>query len=263
MLLQQLLPTEMEPGLAQLNSMWMDNVTIRGFTFMGQVTSDYNLGGASVASSNPGHNVQMINCKWENMTAPSGLVYVGVNPLQIFTGLKRVDELEPNAASLIVVNRNITYYGSLVEVMRQGVSLKSCVFEDLKLSPFASECQLGLFDGNQTYIRYCLGVFSCVDESICSMRDICVRNIEYAGPAPLMIATNSSQIELSGTIFMDFLRVPSNMDGVAEACPTGMAMATGMVEYDFFYGNIECIDEVDSLFIGGWATAEVCSVSTI
>jgi hypothetical protein len=68
-----------------------------------------------------------------------------------------------------------------------------------------------------------------------------------------------SQISLAGTIFMDRLRVPSYMSGVAEACLTGMAV----VGSDANFRYLECVDEVDSFVDGGLKTAEVCSVSTI
>ncbi|CAB9515510.1 expressed unknown protein [Seminavis robusta] len=229
-----------------------DNVTIRGLTFTGQLLSDYTFGGSSIVISNPGHTVQMVDCLWENMTAPSGLLYVGVNPFQLLALSEENNNntLPRHAASLHVVQsrfRNITYDGALAEVSEQILSLEACRFEDLQLSAFASECDYWVDSGGAT--NWCQGLFFCLYDSVCSIQDICMSNFEFAGPAHLLVATNDSDVVLAGQVYKDNVRVPERLHS-DETCSNGLA------RIDEYSGTYECMgEEMEADFI----KSEVCS----
>ena len=209
-LLQWIVPTTTQPCLSGRT----DNATIRGMTFTGKLLTDYTLGGGSIVVSNPGNKVTLVDCLWENMTAPGGLVFVGNNPYQKYTGTGLLD---PNVADLTIVNstfRNIVFDKVFMEIVDQGVAVQNCLFQDITISPYASLC------GNDP-AGWCQGLLFCEGSSICRMGNICIQNFEYAGVAQI-VSDYGSQVSLTGTHFLDGIRPYSQANDV-DVCSSGLA----------------------------------------
>ncbi|CAB9497535.1 expressed unknown protein [Seminavis robusta] len=205
-----------------------DNLTIRGMTFTGQITGDATFGGASVSFSGPGRNQQMVDCLWENITCPQGLLYIGSNTAQILTN----DVLEPDVVDLTITNstfRNVQYDGPIASSWTQNLTVIRTRFENIRLLDFWGNCPWNAVG--------CQGLMVCHDKATCHLGDVCVNGLEYAGSAPIIMATRDSDIQLSGFHYVDDTR---------KRGPPDPCTVSKMVWVDYEGGENTCFDEGDT-----------------
>jgi hypothetical protein len=181
----------------------VDNATIRGMTFTGQLFPDPFVGSSSIAISHTGQNIRMVDCLWENITAPSGLLYAGVNPYQLSSaggGYKLPGKQEIEATFVNCTFRNITYAGGcLISALDQRLTVDGCHFSDIRLSPFVSYCEDAFAPMSEEVDQWCHSLVSCRGESYCEIKDICVDDFEFAGKSAIMLAGYEAEVVVRGT----------------------------------------------------------------
>ena len=254
-LLQPIVPSEQEHGEVYTSGR-TDNVTIRGLTFTGQLFQDIVFGGASIVISNPGHNVRLLDCRFENMTAPGGLIYVGTNPYQIMSSGSGGSGggggmLEPRAASVEIWNttfRNIIYDKPLAEAHYQSLSLMGCQFANIRLSSFVAPCK-----NDQGPPIWCQNLLYCMGDSICQMQDVCLQDFEFAGNASLLGASPSAQISLSGSYFMEGVHPRSPSNHPPYTCVSGVSRIVETTH------TVVCMDE--EVVGRNWTAATTCPLA--
>jgi len=220
------------------------NLIIRGLTFTGTAGGNILWGGGSLILSNPGKNVQVIDCLWENITAPTGLVFLGRNMFQIILDL----DMEDHSLDVSIINstfRNVVYDGPLMLVFNQTLSLHGCQFENVRLAPFLRPCLL-------VETTLCNGLMYCYYNSVCHIEDICVHNLEYHGIAALLSASHETQWTLSGTSSIEQLEFRSGPSSVTanDTCASGVGQFD-----DYTYATTTCIEEEDDQYWKDEATA--------
>lgn len=233
-----------------------DNVTIQGITMTGQLTIDFTAGGASVVIRNPGLNVSLVDCLWENITAPHGLVFVGQAETY---GPGWLGDLEVQEAELRIIDsvfRNITYDGGpIMQAWDQSLVVERCQFVDIRLSPFSAYCadSLGVLadENTEEADMWCQNLIRCSGSSRCSVQDICVDNFAFLGRAAIMVASYNAEVSLAGTNFISELQ-PRSVGDVSQLCHSGFAWLR-----DNSYAA-SCMDEDE--VARTWMTTSTCSI---
>ena len=224
-------------GWGLVSKLNTDNLTLRGLTFTGEVGGNILWGGGSLILSNSGKNVQVVDCLWENITAPTGLVFLGRNMMQIIIGQKMPDQ----ALDVTIVNstfRNVVYDGPLMRVFNQTLSLQGCQFENTRLTPYLRPCSLVEAD-------FCQGLVYCYDHSVCHLEDICVHDLEYYGKSAILSASRDTQWTLPGSSSVEGLEFRQASSGIteSESCASGVGQFV-----DDSHTLISCIEEEDDRF---------------
>ncbi|CAB9513785.1 expressed unknown protein [Seminavis robusta] len=204
-----------------------DNVTIRGLTFTGQIMADGTFGGASAIFSSPGANQRIVNCLWENCTAPHGLIYVGSNVAQY---LSSEGLLKPGGVDLIISNstfRNIHYDGPIMNAWKQNLTVTRARFENIRLLELSGFCP-------RRGVGHCQSLMVCDDMATCRLGDVCVDGLDFAGLAPLILATRDTTVELPGFHYINDTR----KRGPPEQCAT-----SNLAWIDYDGGESSCFDE--------------------
>ncbi|KAL3915675.1 MAG: hypothetical protein SGILL_005534, partial [Bacillariaceae sp.] len=210
------------PGFAQSR---LDNATIKGMTFTGEIHIDPYVGGASVVASHPGDNIQFVGCKWENLTAATGLAYAGVNPYQLSSvstafELPKKNEIDLKFTDCIF--RNITYGGGcFINAFDQSITIERCHFSDIRLAPFISRCE-GAFAPNAELVDgWCHSLVSCSGDATCTIRDVCVDDFEYAAKSAIVAANYGAEVVLEGDNFFHDLKASYVEE--SDTCSSGLS----------------------------------------
>jgi hypothetical protein len=235
-----------------------DNVTIRGMTFTGNILSDPIFGGASVAISHAGRNFQMIDCLWENITSPTGLIHLGTNSYQLLSGS---EDLASGTMDVILDRctfRNVIYDGLLIFVDHQNLTMIGTRFETIQLSPYQQPCR-------EPRMESCQGLVYCLEDSVCVLHDICVDGLEYAASSAVLMASETSILHLLGSFSFRGLekRLPlgtttpttsssSSSSNTTEPglCESGMSRSATN-----YLTTYECLEEGAS---GSWSLTATC-----
>jgi hypothetical protein len=207
----------------------VDNTTIRGMTFTGELFKDPFVGGSSIVMSHKGQNIRLIDCVWENMTAPDGLVFAGVNPYQTSSAgsefgfannLPGEQEIEVKIENCTF--RNISYGGGpLIVTNDQRITVENSRFSDIRLSSFVNFCNNAFASNAQEVDRWCMSLFSCNGPAYCEISDICVNDFEYAGRAGILSASYGAEIILQGTNLVNNVR--ASYVNETDTCPDGFS----------------------------------------
>jgi len=217
--LQVLLNPSLPEPLGDATVNRTDNVVFRGITFTGALEdtslTGLGIGGVSVFANNPGTNVTFIDCSWEDMIAPQGLVRVGGQSSSSWSFGPTTDVVFENCAFF-----NITYDGGpLLGVFGQGLTLRGSRFQNISLpNTSISKCSIEVLD-----LDWCHGLVYCVDDSSCEFEDICVQDLEYAGPAAIAVTSSKTNLTVSGAKHIVGLKERSTIIDIEETCPTGFA----------------------------------------
>jgi hypothetical protein len=233
-----------------------DNVTIRGLTFTGNLIVDTVFGGCSISISNPSQNFRMVDCLWENITSSNGLIHLGTNPFQRLSGY---DELPPRVVDFTLERctfRNVIYDGRFAFANNQNLTMIGVQFENIQLSPFVQPCV-------DRRVDWCHGLVYCLDVSVCTLSDICVRGLEYFGSGAVLMATNESLITLSGSFSFRGLELPLVLlqEALSLNATNGITgpgpgpCASGMSRLALNYATHECLEEGD---YGSWRNTSTC-----
>lgn len=242
-LLSPLLPNSGDQGVVSFPSTPTHNALVRGLTFTGQIVSDYVVGGGSLAISNPGRNMQFVDCLWENISTPSGLIHVGTIDFHIKSGMGYLGAQTVDFHLVNCTFRNIFYDGPLLHVWEQNLTVSGCRFENVRLSPFLSQyCPL----------QWCQSLISCTDGSVCHLHNVCIQDFEYAGSASIVTATNDSRIHLSGFHYTEGISVHSKVASDVLLCESRLA------QVDYNGGETRCMDEGDGSMDVDWIPSSTC-----
>lgn len=156
----------------------IDNATIRGFTFTGEIVSTGPIDGYSVTVGAKGSNLRFEDCTWINLIAQSGLITVS----DAFGDL--VDKpLENNSVDVTFSGCRfqwIVYDAPLIEVSHQSIVIEDSTFRNIYLSFLVQDkCQVWDLD----FQNGCAGLLWCNEGSSCSMQNVCLADFEYHGPS--------------------------------------------------------------------------------
>ena len=154
-----------------------------------------------MVASNRGKKVKFIHCLWENMTATSGVVFIGNNNFQKMANLGII---EPQSAEIVFedcIFRNIEYDRTFIAIEEQSLVLRRCRFEGITVPILPSLCLDHGIGG------YCQGLIYCERNSHCSLQDICVDGLDYAGLSAVLVAAHGAKISLSGTHSLQGIRL--------------------------------------------------------
>ena len=212
-----------------------DNVIFRGITFTGRltdvVTSDSSMGGVSVFVNNPGTNVTFIDCSWEDMEAPQGLVHVGGGTSNKWSFGPSMDVTFEDCYFSNIVHGG----GPLIGVFGQELSLRRTWFHNVTLPETIESCTL---DSSET-LDYCHGLLFCFERSVCELEDICVQELEYVGQAAVVGASYNTNLTVSGSKHFSALGLhPST------AYSTGPVCSSGMVQFkDAGFHEPNCVSD--------------------
>ena len=232
--LQVLLNPSLPEPLAGAAVNRTDNVIFRGITFTGQLTdvkSDSSMGGVSVFANNPGTNVTFIDCSWEDMEAPQGLVHVGGETGNKWSFGPSMDLTFEDCTFSNIVHGG----GPLMGVFGQELSLRRSSFTNVTLPETIDSCKLDSSDS----LEYCHGLLHCFERSVCELEDICVQGLEYAGQAAVVTASYNTNLTVSGSKYFSALEPhPST------AYSTGPVCSSGMVQFkDTSFHEANCVSD--------------------
>ncbi|CAB9528676.1 unknown protein [Seminavis robusta] len=207
------------------------NVTLRGITFTGALVSDLLWGSASVTIGNPGRNIRLINCKWENMFAPTGLIYVGLDTFQQAYGTASLPSRSSEVAIINSTFTNITYDAALIRVFDQDVSVQGCQFDNIKVTNYARPCY------HEFGQDWCHGLMYCYGGSFCGLSDICVDQFNFFGHASLLAASSKTEWSISGARYTHGVELHSQPMAAVE----GPICESGVGQYDESFETVECL----------------------
>jgi hypothetical protein len=137
-----------------------------------------------------------VNCLWENITSPTGLIHLGTNPYQTLSGSEALPSRVVDVTLDQCTFRNVIYDGHVIDTQHQNITVRGTRFENVTLSPYLQSCVLD----PPGFYYWCPGLVYCLGDSVCVLHDVCVRDLEYFGFA-VMIVNHQSLVTLSGSFF--------------------------------------------------------------
>jgi len=146
-----------------------DNVTIRGFTFTGGISSGYDFLGTSVYISQPG-TITLSNCTWESLTAPSGVVRVSEDYANT--------NVRDQSTTLTIRNctfKDSLYAQSIIDVANQTVIVEATNFSSMQA--YQKNQRLMCLDPNDKYFE-CTYLMACRGHASCIIRDSCQNDVD-------------------------------------------------------------------------------------
>ena len=170
----------------------LNNVTVRDFVFTGSIAngcpnSDFDRVpkvGRSVDAYRLG-NMSLINCNWTDMTAPSGVIFVG-------------NEKEPNQSQLLVEDclfSDITYNYPFLAAYNQNLHISRTTFKNISIEPWANEGSCGrlpvpIWDGPCAYLM------ACERNAICDIKHSSLENVEFSEPGDWLYKSKNATIQI-------------------------------------------------------------------
>ena len=186
----------------------LENVTIRGITFSGQIRHAGPFMGMSVLLSQPG-DFTLEDCHWKQMSLSAGLIGAYRN---MFLILRDVP-LPENTISARIIRSTFTdirYDNPLVIVISQFLEIEDSIFDRLKISALVSTmCRIFLGQGDVEFMGGCAGILYCAEDSFCSMSNSCVKRSTFTGPSIVNFVHNTTNGVMNNN-FLDASDYPLN-----------------------------------------------------
>eukprot|EP00934_Nitzschia_sp_Nitz4_P009234 Nitzschia sp. Nitz4//scaffold190_size42200//19354//21069//NITZ4_007391-RA/size42200-processed-gene-0.61-mRNA-1//1//CDS//3329540141//9224//frame0 len=178
---------------------FLDNVTIQGFTFTGAVDSAPPLLGSSVSINQHG-NFVMEDCRWTGMVATYGMFGVGTNSYQ-----QSRDYFVPEQSVSFTLRNcqldNIVYDTPFMITGDQTIAIENSTFSNISVSDIAADnCVYMDVYGETTHLEGgCASLMTCFSRSFCSISNSCFTNMETHAAGMVMVENAENFTGLSGT----------------------------------------------------------------